>query len=320
MSGGDGLQLLQARVRKLIHNGLGHLSVRVLGHPFLGLGNGVYEPLGGVGIIFQPAEIGKVGGVGNLAALLADGGEHIALAGGLHLSGSGLKEGHIVPLAAGEGPGHHVELHGGIYRYVHSGGQAVLPQDIFQGHLRHAALAAADDSLAPEILPGEGTLCAAHQERAVPFGQLGNDLGVVGLALVIHIDAGLRPRQADVRLAGDHSSHDLVGPAAVGKLHLQALGRKESLAHGHILGRIKHRVGDLVEPHHCGVLLAAGAQPRHDHQCSQQKCQQFFHSPFPQKRFKNFSTHSTSRYITTAAAARITTLVMTRSMLNTWEP
>ena len=144
---------------------------------------------------------------------------------------------------------------------------------------------------------------------------------MVGLALVIHIDAGLRAGQTDIRLAGDYGGHHLVGSAAVDQLHLQALLGKEALAQGHILGRIEDGVGDLVEPHHCFFIrLSAGAQSRNHHQYSQNKCQDLFHSPFPQKRFKIFSTHSTSWYITTAAAARITTLVITRSMLNTWEP
>ena len=117
---------------------------------------------------------------------------------------------------------------------------------------------------------------------------------MVGLALIIHIDAGLGAGQTDVRLAGDNGGHDLVGAAAVGQLHRKPLGLKEALTHGHILGRIEHGVGDFIEPNHGGVFLAAGAQHRHDHQYSQQECQQFFHDPFPQKRFNIFSTHSTS--------------------------
>ena len=46
--------------------------------------------------------------------------------GALHLCGGRLKEGHIVPLTAGKGSGHHVKLHRGVHRDIHARREAVL--------------------------------------------------------------------------------------------------------------------------------------------------------------------------------------------------
>ena len=189
----------------------------------------------------------------------------------------------FVAVAAGEGPGHHVELHRGVHHRVPLGLDAPLPQHIFQGHLRHAAGPAPDDGPAPDVLPGEGPRLPAHQEGAVPLGQLGKDHGMVLLALVHHIDGGLRPGQAHVRLAGHNGGHDLVGAAAIGQLHLQPLLAEEALAHGHILRRVEHRVGDLAQAHP-GQLFFPGAA-RQDQQRRQTKTQydtDFFHALTPQ--------------------------------------
>ena len=283
MPGAHPLQNIQVRVRELVTDGLRHLAVRVLRHPLLGQGHGVDEALDRLRIRLHIAAVGKIRGIRNLAAFLADGAQDIPLPRLLHLGGGGLKQGHIVPVAAGEGPGHHVELHRGVHHRVPLGLNAPLPQHIFQGHLRHAAGPAPDDGPAPDVLPGEGPRLPAHQEGAVPLGQLGKDHGMVLLALVHHIDGGLRACQAHVRLTGHHGGHDLVGAAAVGQLHLQPLLAEEALAHGHILRRVEHRVGDLAQAHP-GQLFFPGAA-RQNQQRRQTKTQyntDFFHALTPQ--------------------------------------
>ena len=152
------------------------------------------------------------------------------------------------------------------------GRDAVAVHDIFQRHLRHTSCAAADDGFALQILPAEILIGAAHQERAVPFGELGKQHGIVLLALVIHIDAGFGPGQTDVRLTGHHGGHDLVGAAAVAQHHIQSLIGKEALADGHILRRIEHRMCDLRQAHGDQVLLlSAAAQQQRQDQTRQQQ-------------------------------------------------
>ena len=293
----------------------------MLRHPALSTGDGVGEALHRAGVGRQVAAVGEIGGVGDLAALLTDGAEDVSLARLLHLCGGGLEQRHIIPTAAGEGTGHHVELHRGVHGHVLTGGQSVLAQDVLQRHLRHAPGPAADDGAAPQVLPAEGAVAAAHQKRAVPPGQLGEDHRRILLALLGHVDAGLRPRQPYVRLTGHHGGHDLVGAAAVAQLHRQALISEEPLTDGHILRRIEYGVGDFAEPHRSGLLRLGAARHRRKHHTHRQQAGKYLlHDCTPQVRFNIFSTRSTSWYITTAASARISTLVITRSMLNTCDP
>ena len=257
----------------------------MLRHPLLPPGDGVGELLHHVGVVFQIALGGKIGGVGHVAALGAQGAEDIALPRLDHLGGAGLKEGHVVPVAAGEGPGHHVELHRGVHRGVHVGLHAVLPHHVLQCHLRHAAQTSADDGLALHVVPGEGGVGAAHQEGAVPLGQLGEDPGIVLLALVVDVDAALAAGQADVALTGHHGGHHLVGAAAVGQLDVQPLVGKEAQLHGHVLRRVEDGVGHLVEPHRYRFRFAAAPGERRPQQRkhSQQKRQLSFHCITPNK-------------------------------------
>ena len=106
-----------------------------------------------VAVLLQIGLGGEVGRVGNLAALLADGAEEIALPCLDDLRSRRLKQGYIVSLPAGESPCHHVELHRGIHHRIHMGHHAVLFHHILQCHLRHAALAPADNGLAPQVFP-----------------------------------------------------------------------------------------------------------------------------------------------------------------------
>ena len=235
--------------------------------PLLAAVDGVDEALDGVGLFIQEALGGEIGGIGDLAAFLADGGQHHALARQLGLGGGGLKEGHIVRVAADEGPGHHVELHRGIHLGVHSRDDPVLLHHVFQGHFRHAALASADDLLAFEVFPGKVLLLAPHQEGAVPAGELGEDPGRVVVLRQEHIDAGLRPRQADIGLAREHAGHHLVRAPAVHQVDLQALLLKEAQAQGHVLGRVEHRMGDFADLHGF-PQSGAGDQQQHQQQYS----------------------------------------------------
>ena len=101
--GAHPLQNVQVRVRELVTDGLRHLAVRVLRHPLLGQGHGVDEALDRLRIRLHIAAVGKIRGIRDLAAFLADGAQDIPLPRLLHLGGGGLKQGHIVPVAAGEG-------------------------------------------------------------------------------------------------------------------------------------------------------------------------------------------------------------------------
>ena len=258
MPGGNGLQGIQVRIRELVDDGLRHLPIRVVHDPLLRPRDGVGKALNDLRMRRHITLAGEIGGVGDLPGLLADGAEDIPMSGALYLRGGGLKQRHIVPLSAGEGPGHHVELHRGVHHRVLLGYDAVLLEDVFQRHLRHAALAPADDGLAPQIVPVEGLITAAHQERAVPLGQLGEDHRQIVLALRVDIDAALRPGQADVRAAGYHGGHHLVGAAAVAQLDVQPLVGEEPLAHSHVLRCVEHRVRHLAEPDRDIFRLRAG--------------------------------------------------------------
>ena len=277
------LQEVDGGVGELVGNGFCHLAVSVLCDPALRLGDGVGEALNHIRMLRHIALAGEICRVGDLAALFAHRAEDVALACQLHLGGGGLKEGHIVAHTAGEGTGHHIELHGGIHHGIHVGDHAVLRHHILQRHLRHTALAAANDGLAPQIFPGKVLVGAAYEERAVPLGQLGEDDGIVSLALIVHVDAAFGPCQTDVGLTGHYGGHHLVGAATVGQFHRQPFFGKKALTHCHILRRVKHGVGDLVEPHHCVVILCAAAPQGQQQTHRQQTANQFFQDCTPQK-------------------------------------
>ena len=106
---------------------------------------------------------------------------------------------------------------------------------------------------------------------------------MVLLALIHHVDGGLRPRQAHVRLAGHHGGHDLIGAAAVGQLHLQPLLAEEALAHGHILRRVEHRVSDLAQAHPGQLFFPGAARQQQKQRQAQTPCNtDFFHALTPQ--------------------------------------
>ena len=291
-------------------------------HPVKSPLHGPAERRRRVGVLLQILLGGKVGGIGYFSALLADRKENISLPGHLHLRGGGFKQGHVVPLAAGKCPGHHVELHAGVHVGIHSRHDAVLLHHVFQRHFRHTALAPADNVLAAQIVPGEVPVFPSHEERAVALGQLSDDHRAVLFPLLINIHAALRPCQAYVTLPGHHGGHDLIRSAAVGQLDGQSLFFKKAQFQCRILWRIEHGVGHLIESDGDGLpfFLTTAAQkcPHKGH--STQNCSKFFHVETPNKSFSRFSAHSTPRYIATAATASRRTLVITRSMLNTWDP
>lgn len=277
------LKYVERGIRELRGDGLGHLTVRVGENPLLRPRDGVCEALHHVRMRRHVALARKIRRVRNLAALRADGAENIALPGQLHLRGRRLKERDIVAAAAAEGPGHHVKLHGRVDHGVLLRHKAVLAQDVLERHLRHAAGTSADHGFAAQILPREALVRPPHEERTVALGQLGEDARIVVLTLIIDVDAGLRPRKADVRLAGDDRRHDLVGAAAVRQLDLQPLVGEEALTHRDILRCIEHGMGNLVQPQD-GLLIrlpAAGAQ-RREHPQRQHQRSHFLHWITPQ--------------------------------------
>ena len=310
-----GFQDFQIRVGELGLNGFGNLRRRVSQHPFLPTGNGAGHGFDDVRMFLHVTLVGKKGRIGNLAAFLADGSQNVPLALLDHLSGRGLEQGHIIAGAAGEGTRHHIELNGGVHHGVLMGNDAVLPHDVFQRHLRDAALAAAEDGGTFEIFPRKFFIGAAHQEGAVPLGQLGENLRRVLPALQMDVDAGFRPRQTNVRLARQDSGHDLVGAAAVGQLQLQAFFLEEAQFHGRVERGIEYRMGHLVDRYGGQVLFLAaagqGAQKQHQSRHSQDNS---FHTVTPIYFFSTFSSHRMHQYISAAAAARSSTVAMTRSI------
>ena len=160
-------------------------------------------------------------------------------------------------------------------------------QHVLQRHLRHAALAAANDGLAPQVLPVEGLIGAAHEEGAVPACQLAKHHRIVVFALIINVDAAFRPGKADVALTRYHGGHHLVGSAAVGQLHRKAFLLKKTKLHGHILRRVKYGMGHFVETDRgqpfAAIPGAAATQQRQQHQSGKHRCDDFFHAFTPNK-------------------------------------
>jgi len=137
-------------VRKLRRYGLRGLSGGVLLYPLLALCNRVNKILHRFRILGYIVLGRKIRGIRNFAALTAYGGKYISLAGFDKFSGGWLEQRYVVALAAGEGPGHHVELHRGVHAGIPSGDDAVLPHDVFKSHLGHASGSAADDGFSPD--------------------------------------------------------------------------------------------------------------------------------------------------------------------------
>ena len=141
--------------------------------------------------------------------------------------------------------------------------------------------------LARQLIPGKaGVLFAPHQKAAVAFRYLRKHLGVVLFALVVYIDAGLRPRKADVHVAGKHrGAHHFVRAAAVGKLHVQPLVREEALCQRHILRRIENGIQSPRTPSPFAFPFVLPLQParavsaRHTHRRSAKPFFIYYH-PF----------------------------------------
>jgi len=237
-----------------------HLPGGVRGHPLLPLIDGAGEAFDEIRVFLDIAFLGEIGGVGNFAALLADGGHDIALAFGLQHGGGGLEQGDVIPGAAGEGARHQGELDAVVQGDVLIRIHAVFADDVFERHIGHAALAAGQNGLAPDLIPGEGgVLFPAHQEGAVPLGHLGEDLGIVLLALVVHIDGGLGAGEADVDIPREDGGHDLIGPLAVGQLDVDALLAEKAQLDGRVLRGVEDGVGDLADGHLVARRFAAAA-------------------------------------------------------------
>ena len=116
---------------------------------------------------------------------------------------------------------------------------------------------------------------------------------MIVLALIVDIDARLRPGETDVRLPGEHRRHDLVGAAAVGQLDIQPLIGEKPLLQRHVLRRVEHRMRHFTQADGGRLLLTAGAQ-NHQHQRRQNPTKKPFHCVTPNRFLKNFSSHSTS--------------------------
>ena len=265
----------------------------MLHDPFLCAGDGIGEALHDVRVVLHVRLRGKVGRIRDLAALLPDGRKDVPLARLRDLGGRRLKERDKVAVSTGEGTGHHVELHGRVHGRIRAGDDTVLPHDVFERHLRHAARAAADDGLAAQQLPAEGHILAPDEKRPVALRELAEHDRVIVLALIVDIDARLRPGETDVRLPGEHRRHDLVGAAAVGQLDIQPFIGEKALLQRHVLRRVEHRMCHFAQADGGRLLLAAGAQ-NHQHQRRQNPTKKPFHCVTPNRFLKNFSSHSTS--------------------------
>ena len=252
----------------------------MLRHPFLALVHSIGKALDHIRVFFDKALFGKIRGVGHLSRFLAHSRHDVALALGFHGGCRRLEHRHIVACAAQKRTRHVVELDAVVQQQVGRRVHAVFADGILKRHIRHAALAARQDVLARQLIPGKaGVLFAPHQKAAVAFRYLRKHLGVVLFTLVVYIDAGLRPRKADVHVAGKHRAHHFVRAAAVGKLHVQPLVREEALCQRHILRRIENGMRHLAHRHllHFLCLAAAARQSRQHQTHTQEKRQTFFH-------------------------------------------
>ena len=265
----------------------------MLGDPFQRAGDRIGKALHHVRVLPDVRLRGEVGRVRDLAALLPDGREDISLARLRDLGGRRLKERDKIAVAAGERPGHHVELHRRIHIGIRAGDNAVLPHDVFERHLRHAARAPADDRPAAQQLPRKRHILSPDEKRPVALRELAEHDRVIVLALIVHIDARLRSGETDVRLPGEHRRHDLVGAAAVGQLDLQPLVREKPLLQRHVLRRVEHRMCHLAQADGGRLLRAAGAQG-HQQQYRQNPTKKPFHCVTPNRFLNPFSSHSTS--------------------------
>ena len=172
------------------------------------------------------------------------------------------------------------------------GDHAVFAHHIFQRHLRHAALAAAEDGFAPQILPGKILRLPAHDEGAVALRQLGKHPGRVPAPLQQHIDARLGPGQADIHLAGEHAGHHLIRAAAVHQVDFQSLIGKKAQRHGRVLRGVEHRVRHLADAHPNGFFGQRGHGGAQQAQSKQQD-HSLSHADTPKCFFSAFSRKST---------------------------
>ena len=156
----------------------------------------------------------------------------------------------------------------------------MLADNIFQGHVGHPALSAGEDPGPPKLLPGKVRIrLPGHQEGAVPAGQLGKDLGVVLLPLIVDIDGSLRPGKADLHVVRENGGHHLVGPLAVGEFDLDACIVKEAQVDGGVLRGVKNRMGHLTETDLFLRLwgCAAPCQGQEDQDGGKEDAQNSFH-------------------------------------------
>ena len=219
----------------------------MVSHPFERFCNCVRESLDNVWVGICKGMRRKICGIWDLSAFRTDAGKDISLPICFHFRCGGLKQRHIVAVAAGESAGHHIKLHSRIDRCVCSGDHTVLAHYIFKRHFRNAAGSAADDGLSFQLIPGERNILASDQERTVTFRHLRKDHGRIVFLLIQNIDAGFRTAKTDLGFTGQHTGHDLISAAAVDQFNFKSFLREKSFFQRDVLWGIKHGMCHLAE-------------------------------------------------------------------------
>ena len=214
-------------------------------HAFL---QGIGKFLHDIRILFHITGFRTVGSIRYITGIHTKGGNNIT--GSLLFKCSGgrfklhCKIRRIIPCKSSSSS---TEVDALINRKVFLRVKAILLQNIFKYHFRHATFSAAKDFPALQIFPFKiRHFFSCHKEISGPLGKLCKVYNRISSSFLIGIDRCFCSHKSDIRLAGYDGSHSFICPKASYKRHIKPLIFKISLFDCHILRCIKDGMGYFI--------------------------------------------------------------------------
>ena len=214
-------------------------------HTFL---QSISEFLHDIRIFFHIAGFGTVGGIRHIAGVNTKGCYDIPSALLFKSSSRRLKfYSEICRIISCKSSRSSAEVNALVNRQIFLRVKAILLQNIFKYHFRHATFASAKNFPALQIFPFKiRHFFSCHKEISGPLGKLCKVYNRISSSFLIGIDRCFCSHKSDIRLAGYDGSHSFICPKASYKRHIKPLIFKISLFDCHILRCIKDGMGYFI--------------------------------------------------------------------------
>ncbi|CDN45680.1 hypothetical protein BN871_IK_00140 [Paenibacillus sp. P22] len=254
-------------------DGIGDFLGAVLLDPGLRLLDRVRELLHRVLILLDVALLAHEDGIRQMAALHAERSDDLPLAFLLHHRSLRLEQLHVIARSGRicRRNVRKVDILDQLEILV--GVDAFFLEGEFARHLRHSALALAEEGGSLEIAPVEGGSRAGHEERSVGLRHLGKvDDGIVG-ALLIDINGRFGADESDVDGAGQQRGHRLVAARGRLQLDIKPFVLEEAFGQGDIFRSVEERARHFADTdlHRTAAFASAAGQRGRQQQRSRQQ-------------------------------------------------